>query len=200
MVWEWNGIGLFPTNGVRLMEIVRKYAHKTYGDIAALTLVVPAEGWTLNGEALPEASVKHLATFALQSLQDAYAGSKSADTAKAAFEKKANKIFGGTIGTRATGPRDPVRTEAIGLALRFAPGADAKEKRANAILMVESNAAWMQRAQEVLDWAKAQSAADVAVPGAGEETDETDEDADEAEAEGEGDKVAVTVPAKGAAA
>jgi hypothetical protein len=48
---------------------------------------------------LPVASIQHLMFFALQTLQDAYAG-KSGEDAIAAWKIKAAKIVDGTIGTR----------------------------------------------------------------------------------------------------
>jgi hypothetical protein len=52
---------------------------------------------------LPADSVAHFMHFALQSLQDAYAGATSAVEASARFAKKADAIASGTIGARASG-------------------------------------------------------------------------------------------------
>lgn len=78
----------------------RSYAHKVYGQIGAVTMTSPDGEWTLNGAPLPERSVDHLLTFALQTLQDAYAGADSADVAKTKFVDKLAKLIVGTLGTR----------------------------------------------------------------------------------------------------
>lgn len=91
-------------------EVNRSFAHKRFGDIGAVALVIDGDKWTLDGKALPEASIAYLATFALQSLQDAYAGSESADDAVAAFTTKRDKLIEGTIGTRGSGDGADERT------------------------------------------------------------------------------------------
>lgn len=58
---------------------------------------------TLNGVKLPDASIEYLLTFALQSLQDAYAGAKTEAEAKGAFEKKLKAVQDGTVGVRTGG-------------------------------------------------------------------------------------------------
>lgn len=85
------------------MEIKRTYTHRTFGKIGEATLVAPKGKYVLNGNELPEASVAHLLTFALQTLQDAYAGAKSTDEAQGAFNGKYDKLLNGSIGTRASG-------------------------------------------------------------------------------------------------
>ena len=55
---------------------------------------------TLDGKELPEASIAHLVNFALQTLQDAYAGSANLAEAVGAFETKRDKLYNGTIGAR----------------------------------------------------------------------------------------------------
>lgn len=139
------------------MEITRKYAHKRFGELATVTLTVPTEGWILNGVALTERSVQHLANFCLQSLQDAYAASQSEDEALAAFEKKLEKILGGTIGIRTSGPRDPVRTMAIRLAELGMTGPTAKVRTEKAIALVDStspNGYWWEMARDTIERAK----------------------------------------------
>lgn len=78
----------------------RSYAHKVYGQIGTVTMTSPDGDWTLNGQPLPERSVDHLLTFALQTLQDAYAGADSTDVAKKKFDDKLAKLLAGTLGTR----------------------------------------------------------------------------------------------------
>lgn len=85
------------------MEVTRTFTHRTYGNIGSVELVAPKGKWTLDGKELPEQSVDHLLHFALQTLQDAYAGSKTADEAKGAFDGKYDKLVNGTIGTRGGG-------------------------------------------------------------------------------------------------
>lgn len=146
------------------MDIKREYTHKRFGLIGSVRLTVPTEGWVLDDVPLTAAGVTHLATFALQSLQDAYAGAKDEGEALALWEKKLDRIMEGTIGTRTGVTRDPIKSHAIGMAVRFAPGVDAKAKRANAIRMVESNAKWLDRAREDLEWAAKESVAEVEIP------------------------------------
>ena len=81
----------------------RSYAHKVYGQIGTVTMTSPAGDWTLNGQPLPERSVDHLLTFALQTLQDAYAGADSTDAAKKKFDDKLAKLIAGTLGVRSAG-------------------------------------------------------------------------------------------------
>ena len=92
------------------MEYNRSYTHRTYGNIGAVTFEVPKGKYRINGNDLPEASVAHLMTFALQTLQDAYAGAKSTDEALGAFNGKLDKLLNGTIGTRGSGDGADERT------------------------------------------------------------------------------------------
>jgi hypothetical protein len=86
-----------------MLTIERNFAHKSYGAIGAAVLAAPDGEYTLNGIALPESSVRHLLTFALQTLQDAYAGAKNADEALGAYNAKYDKLVNGTMGVRGTG-------------------------------------------------------------------------------------------------
>lgn len=83
--------------------VTRAFNHRTYGAIGQVTLSGGIGDLELNGQTLPGRSVEYLLTFALQSLQDAYAGAANADEAKAAFDKKLNAIINGTIGIRTGG-------------------------------------------------------------------------------------------------
>lgn len=83
--------------------INRSYAHKAHGTIGSVTLTAPDGDYTLDGKKLPPQSVEYLLGFALQSLQDAYAGSANAAEAIGAFEGKRDKLIDGTIGTRSGG-------------------------------------------------------------------------------------------------
>lgn len=85
------------------MKVEREYSHRTYGAIGSVTLEAEVKGAKLDGKALPESSVTYLLNFALQSLQDAYAGAKTQDEAKAAFAKKLDAIVQGTLGQRSGG-------------------------------------------------------------------------------------------------
>jgi hypothetical protein len=85
-------------------EVERAFAHREHGDIGTAKLAIDAKGkWSLDGKELPDSSVEYLMTFALQSLQDAYAGCKTPDECKGAFEGKRDKIIEGTIGMRTGG-------------------------------------------------------------------------------------------------
>lgn len=81
----------------------RSYAHKTFGQIGAVTMTSPDGDWTINGTVVPERTVDHLLTFALQTLQDAYAGAAGATDAKEKYEGKLAKLIAGTLGVRSTG-------------------------------------------------------------------------------------------------
>lgn len=85
------------------MQIQRNYVHRTYGDIGKVDLVAPDGDWTLDGKPLPATSVEHLVFFALQTLQDSYAGAKNSDEATAEFGKKYDKLIAGTLGVRGSG-------------------------------------------------------------------------------------------------
>lgn len=92
------------------MDMYRTFTHRTYGKIGDVTFTVPKGKFAINGQELPESSVAHLMTFALQTLQDSYAGAKSTDEALGAFNGKLDKLMNGTIGTRGTGDGADERT------------------------------------------------------------------------------------------
>lgn len=76
------------------------------GRIGSTVLEVKSEGdivVTLDGKVLPAGSVEYLLNFALQSMQDAYAGADSLSAAIGAFEKKRDAIINGTLGARGSG-------------------------------------------------------------------------------------------------
>ena len=84
--------------------IKRNFTHSgtetNFGDVE---LSFNDEGWSLNGQALPAASVRAIVNQGLQILQDTYAGvgkSKTVDEATAAFGKKLVALRDGTIGER----------------------------------------------------------------------------------------------------
>lgn len=81
-------------------SVPRAYDHKTHGHIGDVTLVVTGGTFALNGTELPETSVEHLLTFALQSLQDAYAGAENGPDAVARFNAKLERLLEGSIGVR----------------------------------------------------------------------------------------------------
>jgi hypothetical protein len=85
------------------MEVIRNYEHRVFGAIGQVALTVPDGAWALDGAALPAESIAHLARFALQTLQDAYAGAKNEAEAQAAWAKKRAALIDGTIGTRGDG-------------------------------------------------------------------------------------------------
>lgn len=82
----------------------RIYEHREHGRIGVAKLEITGKGkLALDGKELSERSVEHFLNFALQSLQDAYAGADSADDAKARWQAKYDKIVEGTIGVRTGG-------------------------------------------------------------------------------------------------
>lgn len=92
------------------MDYNRTFNHRTFGKIGDVTFTAPKGKYVLNGTELPDASVAHLMTFALQTLQDAYAGAKSTDEALGSFNGKLDKLLNGTIGTRGSGDGADERT------------------------------------------------------------------------------------------
>lgn len=156
------------------MKIKRVYEHKDFGLIGSVELTVPETGWTIDGEELSPESVRHLATFALQSLQDAYAGAKTEADAKGNWAKKLDRITDGTIGTREGGAtRNPVKARAVLIAvghakvtktgdvftavlgkLKATSDDAASAKRKVAIAAVEANPAYTHLAQSQLDMEK----------------------------------------------
>lgn len=84
------------------MKVVRNYVYKGVA-LGAVEFEAPEGAFKLNGQTLPVASVQHLLNFALQTLQDAYAGAKSPEEAKGSFEKKRDKLIDGSIGVRVGG-------------------------------------------------------------------------------------------------
>jgi hypothetical protein len=92
------------------MEYNRTFTHRTYGKVGDVVFTTPKGKYVLNGTELPDNSVAHLMTFALQTLQDAYAGAKSTDEALGAFNQKLDKLLNGTIGTRSGGDGADERT------------------------------------------------------------------------------------------
>ena len=86
------------------MQINRSYDHKRFGHVGDVVLEVEPDGESvrvlLNDILVPESTMRHLFTFALQSFQDAYAGADDADEARANFDKKLAKAIAGEIGTK----------------------------------------------------------------------------------------------------
>lgn len=85
------------------MNITRAFNHRTFGQIGSVELSANVKDVKVDGTTLPDASVEYLLHFALQSLQDAYAGAKTEDEAKAAWAKKLDALKAGTIGVRGGG-------------------------------------------------------------------------------------------------
>lgn len=104
-----------------VFEVTRDYVSKAFGPIGQ-------SGWRVDGsgnaemlqggkwKTVPASTRDALAMFALQTLQDAYAGAKTAAEAVGAFDKKLDAYVDGTVGTRATS-WESVAREIITLAL-----------------------------------------------------------------------------------
>lgn len=73
------------------------------GRIGHVELVVDGKKWTLDGNELPDASIHYLLNFALQSLQDAYAGADGLKDATARWEAKRAALIEGTVGASGGG-------------------------------------------------------------------------------------------------
>ena len=157
----WSYIGTIgsrmvrdPEHGTTIMEIDRTYEHKSAGTIGQVKLTVPSEGWVLDGKALSEQSVRHLAYFALQTLQDAYAGADTMPDAERVgrFNKKYDRLMLGTIGTREGGSRNPILSRALQIAKKNAPkGTEGKAITAWARRAVERNGAYLNVAKRQLE-------------------------------------------------
>jgi hypothetical protein len=84
-------------------SFIKKMMDKStwFGTVHAPTTLRIHNGvWFLDGKELPKVSREYLMVFALQSLQDAYAGAEDLDDAQARFEKKYTRLIAGEIGTR----------------------------------------------------------------------------------------------------
>ena len=91
-------------------DVARTFTHRTFGEIGKVAMVAEVAKVTIDGTELPEKSVEYLLHFALQSLQDAYAGAKTGTEPAANFDKKLKALKEGTIGVR-TGSSDGVTEE-----------------------------------------------------------------------------------------
>jgi hypothetical protein len=86
-----------------MATITRNFAHRTFGAIGSVVLEHNCDVMKIDGKVIPGESIEYLLNFALQSLQDAYAGAKTQDEATAMFAKKRDAVVGGTIGARSAG-------------------------------------------------------------------------------------------------
>lgn len=85
-------------------NVKRAFTHRTLGEVSTgVHLVADVAKVTLDGKELPGKSVEYLLNFALQSLQDAYAGAKTQEEAKGLFAKRLENVIAGTIGQRVGG-------------------------------------------------------------------------------------------------
>lgn len=94
-------------------NIARAFDHKTHGRIGLVEMEANVTSIKIGDKVLPDTSVEYLLTFALQNLQDAYAGADSADDAKARWGKKLDRLIEGTIGVREAGDGASALTKAI---------------------------------------------------------------------------------------
>lgn len=116
-----------------MYTINREFNHRTFGKIGAaqLTIDAPAKGKivaTLDGKELGDDSIEYLLNFALQSLQDAYAGAKTETDATVAFDKKRAAIIEGTVGMRGGGAGEEAHMPYVRQVIRKNLGADNKAK------------------------------------------------------------------------
>jgi hypothetical protein len=99
----------------------RAFDHKVYGRMGVAEFLIESKSdlvFMLNGQELPPQSVDHLLTFALQTLQDAYAGAEDATDAQARFNAKLTRILEGTLGTRSGGNGVTEETRIMRMVLR----------------------------------------------------------------------------------
>lgn len=145
-----------------MFTIERNYAKRETeksdwsGEVGKVTLVVdaPAKGEiavSLNGTELPQAGVEHLLHFALQTLQDAYAGAKTLAEAQGAWALKLDRIAKGTIGVRFGGGDSVSETlriqrqlvfDAVRAAARKAEGKTWKDSAKKAEIDAMGEEAW----------------------------------------------------------
>lgn len=87
------------------ITITHTFDHRTLGRIGVATVVVPTEGWVVNGTPVTsEAAIEYLATMGFRNpMLDSYAGAESNDEARTAWSEKVERIIDGTVGTRAAG-------------------------------------------------------------------------------------------------
>lgn len=105
----------------KTLNAARTYDHKAFGRIGVAELLLESESAIvvkLNGQELSAQSVDHLLIFALQTLQDAYAGAKDAEDAQKRFDDKLGRILAGTIGTRTGGSGASEEQRLIRMVLR----------------------------------------------------------------------------------
>lgn len=107
----------------------------------------------LDGKELPVKSVEYLMTFALQSLQDAYAGVDTLDAAKAAWAAKRDKLLSGEIGARGPAASVPIETRIARDIMR-----DIFHKKASEAARKEYKAADADDRNAILDAAIAKNA------------------------------------------
>lgn len=86
-----------------LVNVSRSFDHKAHGRIGLVNMEAAIAYVAIDGKQLPATSVEYLLTFALQNLQDSYAGAESAEDATARFDKKLQRLIEGTIGVREAG-------------------------------------------------------------------------------------------------
>lgn len=93
--------------------VSRSFDHKQHGRIGIVEMSAGVSGISINGKELPATSIEYLLTFALQNLQDAYAGADSAADAQGRWQKKLDRLIEGTIGVREAGDGASALTKAI---------------------------------------------------------------------------------------
>ncbi len=105
------------------MKFDRKFYHKATDTTFGIVTVEYDGHMILDGHDLSETSVQYLVNYALQALQDTYAGvgtSKTVGEATAAFTTRLDKLINGTIGIRSgTGGVDPLTTVMRSIARKF---------------------------------------------------------------------------------
>jgi hypothetical protein len=122
------------------MTIVRPYDHKTLGRVGVATLTAEVGKVTLNEVELPASSIEYLLTFALQNLQDAYAGAESAADAIARWGKKLDRLQAGTIGTRDSAGGASAEQKMIRSVVREQVRANATKEKWAAFTALEADA------------------------------------------------------------
>ena len=87
-----------------MLTVTRAFAKRNENTFANVTFSIDgATKFLIDGKELPDSSVEYLMKFALQSLQDAYAGAKTNEEAREMFNKKYEKLIEGKIGARESG-------------------------------------------------------------------------------------------------
>lgn len=128
--------------------INRTFKRRDDADAIATKLVkITVTGMTIDGKAVPSASIERFLEHGLQILQDAYAGAGSFEDAKKAFNDKLEKLMTGTLGTRGGGESVDEETQVARELVRgsFTKNATKAEKAKYKAMSTDERVAFIDR-------------------------------------------------------